>query len=103
MGGPSRRTAPSSTLSMAGATHSSRSSSGCSRSPVSSKGGPRPQPSSPGIQRLCTAPVDEVKKIVNVAYVDPNDPTTIYVTQPVGQDKVMDNDQMPYEPTGLKP
>ena len=50
-----------------------------------------------------TAPVDEVKKIVNVAYVDPNDPTTIYVTQPVGQDKVMDNDQMPYEPTGLKP
>ncbi|QDZ19311.1 hypothetical protein HOP50_02g18260 [Chloropicon primus] len=47
--------------------------------------------------------VSEVTKIVNTAYVDPSDPTTIYVTQPVGQDQVMRDEEKPYEPTGLKP
>merc|ERR1711904_107502 len=47
--------------------------------------------------------VSEVHKIVNPAYIDPNDPTTIYVTQPVGPNQVMKDEEKPYEPTGLKP
>ena len=39
----------------------------------------------------------------NTAYVDPNDPSTIYVTQPVGQNQVMKDEERPYEPTGLMP
>ena len=45
----------------------------------------------------------EVQSMINTAYVDPNDPTTIYVSQPVGQDQVMKDEDKPYEPTGLKP
>jgi len=43
------------------------------------------------------------QKMVETAYIDPNDPTTVYVSQPVGQEQVMKSDDMPYEPTGLKP
>lgn len=45
----------------------------------------------------------EVHKMVNTAYVDPNDPTTVYVTQPVDQKQAMKDGEKPYEPTGLKP
>merc|ERR1712216_300930 len=40
-----------------------------------------------------SAPPTEVTHMMNTAYVDPSDPTTIYVTQPVGQDKVMKEDE----------
>jgi hypothetical protein len=45
----------------------------------------------------------EVHKMMNTAYVDPNDPTIVYVTQPVEESQTMKESEKPYEPTGLKP
>ena len=44
-----------------------------------------------------------LQAMVDTAYINPNDPSVVYVTQPLGEDKVMAQDKMPYEPTGLKP
>ena len=57
----------------------------------------------PEVVYTTEAVLPEVKNMMNTAYIDPNDPTTVYVTQPVGQDQVMKDEDKPYEPTGLKP
>merc|ERR1711879_341795 len=48
-------------------------------------------------------PPADVQQMVQTAYIDPNDPTKIYVTQPYDESQVMKEEEKPYEPTGLRP